>query len=99
MTRPTEKNAVGAQHTPLHVERETQLIVTDDAKATPILCLAAGQPLEIAYDIVRAYNAAPELLEALIMFRDIGHDFAEWAPKFHPAIAKARAAIARAVQS
>ena len=42
-----------------------------------------------------------ELLEALIAFRDGGpsggQDFAEWHRSYEPAIAKARAAIARAM--
>ena len=89
---------MSAQHTPLHVERETQLIVTDDAKATPILCLAAGQPLEIAYDIVRAYNAAPELLAfvARVAFEPIGAPDAS-ARDILDQLTREAAAIAKAV--
>jgi hypothetical protein len=54
-----------SERTQLRVERETRLIVTDDAYAAPILCIAARQPLSVGYDMVRAYNAFPDLLAAL----------------------------------
>lgn len=40
--------------------------------------------------------AAPDLLDALETMQRDGNDFAEWHPNFHKAIAKARAAIAKA---
>ena len=48
----------------------------------------------------RLIAAAPDLLAALIAFRDSGpsggQDFAEWHASYRPAIALARAAIKRA---
>lgn len=52
-------------HIPLRVERETRLIVTDDANDTYVLCIASKQPLAIGYEIVRAYNTHPALVSAL----------------------------------
>lgn len=58
-----------------------------------------GDP-EICEANARLIAAAPELLEALIAFRDGGpqggQNFAEWHESYRPAIDKARAAIAKA---
>ncbi len=44
----------------------------------------------------RLIAAAPELLEALLQLKRDGNDFAEWHPKFSPAIDAIYAAIAKA---
>ena len=43
----------------------------------------------------QASEAVAGVIGALVAIRDAGNDFAEWHPKFHDAIALARAALAK----
>lgn len=62
----------------------------------------AGQDERFAKETAeRAANkvliaAAPDLLQALLQLKRVGNDFAEWHPKFSPAIDAIYAALAKA---
>lgn len=77
------------------------LLEEDGTTVCEVLPPLHGTPAAVvASNIVRRWNAAPDLLAALLAFRDAGcagvQEFHGWHAKYQPAIELARAAIAKA---